>query len=62
MTATVLAPAGGVEHSGGALERDGDVVTLAPLASGALPTGADLDPSGPCDWTPHAALLCRAST
>ncbi len=60
VTATVLAPAGGVEHSGGDLERDGDLVTLAPLAAGALPTADELGPSGPCGWAPHAALLVRA--
>ena len=60
VAATVLAPAGGVEQSGGSIERDGELVALRPIAARALPTSDALPTSGACDWAPWSALLVRA--
>ena len=60
VTATVLAPAGGVEQSGGTIERDGELVALRRIAAGALPTSDALPVSGTCEWAPWSALLVRA--
>ena len=59
VAATVLAPAGGVEQSGGTIERDGELVALLPIAARALPTSDALPASGACEWAPWSALLVR---
>lgn len=59
VSATMLT-AGVVEHSGGAMTRDGDVAHLEPLGAGEAIRDGTLPPTGTCAWAPHSALLVRA--
>jgi hypothetical protein len=61
VTATVELPDGRIQHSGGTVSLAGGAARFRAFADGA-PAGDPLEPSGPCGWLPHTAVLVRRET